>query len=164
MLELFSPPPEDPLPVSGDSSHRYKSDLPSTLGEVVVTDPRDPFVWLAGHLDRPSDAPSDKGKQLLWEVYRFSVNPLKDPKDSKWRDKIMGTQDLMSDISDTDLRCVAAYDAYLFPIAKEVASPQELVDSHQQVKLYEPHETALAGILHTARGFNDHGPEALPKY
>jgi hypothetical protein len=164
MLEMFPPPPEDPLPVSRESSHRYSKDLPSTLGEVVVTDPRDPFVWLASHLDRPSDTPSDKGKQLLWEVYRFSVNPLKNPKDSKWRDKIMGTQDLMSGISEIDLRCVAAYDAYLFPTTKEIASPQELVDSPQHIKLYEPHETALAGMLHIAQAMNDHKAESLPKY
>lgn len=68
-------------------------------------------------------------------------------------------------ISDTDLRCVAAYDAYLFPATKEMTSHLELSDSgQQQVKLYEPHKTTFAGVLDIVRSLSEHELESLPEY
>lgn len=111
--------PEDPLPLPREYSHRYNNEPPSTLGEVVVTDPRDPFVWLASEISNTSEMPSTNGKQLLWLIYRMNGN-FPDDK-GKLRDQEVIDDQAMT-LSEQDIRCSLAYQKYLIRIDAENAS------------------------------------------
>lgn len=116
MSEKLPPQSEDPLPINDNPPYRYSKELPGSLGELVVTDPRDPFVWLSRI---PNAHPSEKAKQAMWAVYRLDGN-FSDGRTGKLRDQEAPT-DLFEGLSELDDRYITAYQKYLISLDIEEA-------------------------------------------
>lgn len=112
---------EDPLPISGEYSHRYNKEPLGTLGEIVVTDPRDPFVWLAKDVSNEYEMPSKNGKQLLWFIYRLNGNMPQTESDVKWRDDREDINSILKNISLTDIEAADRYIEHLVHLDAEAA-------------------------------------------
>ena len=114
MSEKYISQSEDPLPHRAEHSYHYNKESKGTLGEVVVTDPRDPFVWLYSDTANIHSFPSANGKQLLWIVYRMNGHMPETDNDAKWRDERNDANALFENVSPTDLNCIRRYQAHLF--------------------------------------------------
>ena len=113
MSEKYITQSEDPLALRAEHSHRFNKEPKGTLGEVVVTDPRDPFVWLYSDTAHVHSFPSANGKQLLWIIYRMNGHMPESDNDAKWRDERNDADALFENISPTDLNCIRRYQAHL---------------------------------------------------
>lgn len=100
---------EDPLPTSVDHSYYYANEAPSGLGELVVTDPRDPFTWTSAHNLRLST----EGRDILWLVYRLDGNFPQQDKDYKYRDDLVDMNKRFEHLDKYDLYCIEAYQRHL---------------------------------------------------
>lgn len=97
---------------SGELS-RFNRNFPSTLGEVVVTDPRDPFVYINAHTSKAHEAPSERAKQLLWTVYRINGNLPDSDDDAKWHDLMIKTDRLFENLTQKDVAWTEKYIKHL---------------------------------------------------
>lgn len=109
MSEKLSQPSEDPPPITGTPSYRYNAEPPGSLGELVVTDPLDPFVWLS---KMPSVGLSENAKQVLWVIYRLSGHFPDESQPSKLRDRIPADT-LFEGLSTVDIAYIESYEKYL---------------------------------------------------
>lgn len=103
---------EDPLPTTYDNDTFNPFNPESTLGEIVVTDTRDPFVWLST-LQHPEFPLSEPAKQLLWNTYRLNGNMPRTEDDIKWRDHFVMNERAVEGISDSDMRIITQYESYI---------------------------------------------------
>lgn len=151
MSEKLPPQSEDPLPINDNPPYRYSKELPGSLGELVVTDPRDPFVWLSRI---PNAHPSEKAKQAMWAVYRLDGN-FSDGRTGKLRDQEAPT-DLFEGLSELDDRYITAYQKYLISIdieeavqRRQAASdvPPEPSAPTPSESVHESREDILAAIM-----------------
>lgn len=112
MSEKMSSQSEDPLPLGSGitvPSYLYDKEPRGTLGELVVTDPLDPFVWLS-KIPRPSL--SEKAKQVLWAIYRLSGHFPDGSQVGKLRDEMIA-EDLFEGLSEIDIAYIESYGKYL---------------------------------------------------
>jgi len=83
------------------------------LGELVVTDPRDPFHWLNAESPHPDIKPSSNGKQLLWWMYRMSGHPPRPDQDVKRRDERDDVEKVIKNLTERDYIFFERYKAHL---------------------------------------------------
>jgi len=163
----------DPLPRTipqlEDARYEYYKDPPSTLGELVVTDPRDPFVWLNLETASSKQRPTEKGKQLLWITYRMNGNFPKTDADIKWRDTTIEFRNIFRNISQIDLAYLDKYQRHLARLdaegvkgnSAETVTPQSL----ETIPIDEPQaKLAFAAIKEHQDIVSGKVPESGIKY
>jgi len=151
MSEYIPSQSEDPLPITGEYSYGYNKEPKSTLGEVVVTDERDPFVWLQSEVSKIHEMPSKDGKQVLWFMYRMNGSLPASDQDAKWRDESTDIDTVFARLSRTDMACVERYMAHLAHMdAEEALTNEDLIPQPESAtpKLHEANsELVLAAIM-----------------
>lgn len=111
---------EDPLPirprallgVTEYGTLDFDHDHPHTVGELVVTDERDPFRWLATQINVLAPM-TENGKHVLWGLYRANGNVPANPGDVKWRDEVLALEDTVPVASNNDWTYIHKYQQYL---------------------------------------------------
>ena len=140
MSEITPLQSEDPLPPRvNNPDFSPKKDY--TLGEYVVTNPRDPFVWLASATEKVVQRPSKNAKQVLWAMYRMSGNFPDDDEYLKWRDRSLDTESLFKDLYEADLMCIDRYQKFLAKTDAEEAFEKSVVSRETlQLTSFSPFE------------------------
>jgi len=104
-----------------------------TLGDLVVTDPRDPFHWLNAESPNPDIKPSSNGKQLLWWMYRMSGHPPRPDQDMKLRDERDDIEDVITNLTERDYIFFERYKAHLERLDAEAVD--EIHDQQDAIAL-----------------------------
>jgi hypothetical protein len=170
MLEHTPLQSEDPLPITRENSYTYNKEPKGTLGEIVVTDPRDPFVWLQTEAFKPYEQPSSNGKQLLWFIYRMNGNMPQSETDIKWRDDRDDIEATLKNSSRIDMNVANRYQLHLTHLDAEQAikeasmKPQTAaitLEKQPEIKLHEPNnELVFAAIIQHLDLISEH-PKAI---
>jgi len=157
MSEIVPSQSEDPLPPRvGNPDFFPKKD--KTLGEYVVTDPRDPFVWLASATEKTVQRPSRNAKQILWAMYRMNGNFPADDEYLKWRDRDLDTEARFDELYEADLKCIDRYQKFLVKFDTETVFDTPVMQREQlrltSASLFEfdnsLHEPSPAALLAAA--------------
>ena len=93
----------------------FDHDQPHTLGELVVTDERDPFHWLATHVQVLAPMTED-GKHVLWGLYRANGNMPAGPEGVKWRDEVLAREETTLRPSLNDWKYIHLYHKHLYEL------------------------------------------------
>lgn len=152
MIEIISSQSEDPLPPSpflSDTGTYDTNQRSSGLGELVSSNPKDPFVWLSRI---PYANPSENAKKVMWATFRLSGNFPDQDRTGKNRD-LESSHDLFNGLNDSDVVYIEKYQKYLIELEsrdtiRRLGNVSGVVCEGAPVSLSEPNEAIFSAIMH----------------